>query len=299
MEFRNGTYDKYGRQLGFLETTFTSGTYLDNGESRELSAVSVRERLGNYTKYNGVGQLYSYKDIMTDANGAVSESYQTDTLYDIRNRVEGYTQETLGADGRVGRVEVSGQKYNNLSQVIAYKQIQYDYPPGSAFGAEFYMHGYRSKTVTDRRNTLYNAFGQATFYDEISETFNGNTEPTSRDFTTYRGAGEMGAPIEWLNGNKFSYTALEQYNSENAVVDYEVVERDGEGHVLTYLKKIYADDNGKKGALITAEAVKNVTLDEFGVPLYQKRTSLALGAVFDLAAINWEGLETFSAYGTG
>ncbi|EKD27848.1 MAG: hypothetical protein ACD_79C00526G0001, partial [uncultured bacterium] len=165
-EFRNGTYDKFGRQLGFVETTYLTGTYMDGDMQRQLNSVSIRERVGAYTKYNGLGMLFSYKDIMTDANGAVSEAYQLDAKYDYRRRVISYTQENKRATGAYSRVEVTKQTYNNLGQVLSYLEETFN----------FSSHGdLRSRVVTDRKNSLYNSLGQAIYNYEISQTFTGSS----------------------------------------------------------------------------------------------------------------------------
>jgi hypothetical protein len=88
-EFRNGQYDKFGRQIGSVETTFLTGTYLDNGVERQINSVSVRERLAAYTEYRN-GQLFAYRDRTTDSNGAVTEAWQLSASYDFKNRVLDY-----------------------------------------------------------------------------------------------------------------------------------------------------------------------------------------------------------------
>ncbi|OVE74116.1 hypothetical protein BVX93_00465, partial [bacterium B13(2017)] len=189
--FRNGTYDRLGRQIGFYETNGMIGSYYEDGVLKEINSISIRERIGLSTEYNAIGQLLSYKDIMIDPNGAESYVWQLDAAYDYRGRVFSYTQENISADGRRSRTTVRDQVYNRLGQVLSYHDET----------MHFNVNGdLKYKTVTDRRNTIYNAFGQTLFYDELSETFDGKNVLTQSDYSTYRVPDDIEASLYWLNG---------------------------------------------------------------------------------------------------
>ncbi|MBN2143842.1 MAG: hypothetical protein JW774_04375, partial [Candidatus Aureabacteria bacterium] len=288
-EFRNGLYDNFGRQLGFLETTYVTGTYLDQGVAKKIQSVTSRERIAAYTKYNHAGQIDSYREIVTDPNGAKSIVWQTDTQYDFRNRMVAYVQETTKPGGSHTRAELTAQTYNKLNQVLTYHEVLYNFDEDGDM---------RSRTITDRLNTLYNSSGQAVYNLETSETFTGSSAISDNAYTTYR---ETTSPLDWLTGlSNVAYTEeLDHYYVNGVdlgpvIVDYEILERDGENHVLYYRKRVYENNNGVRGNTVNDELVNNAEFDQYGNPLLQRRMDTPTG--FDaqgLADLDWANAPAF------
>ncbi|OVE72333.1 hypothetical protein BVX93_02160, partial [bacterium B13(2017)] len=289
--FRGGIYNRAGRQIGFHETNGMIGSYFEDGILKEINSVSIRERIASYTSYNAIGQLLSYQEKNTGPTGAESYTWQLDAAYDYRGRVVSYTQENTSSDGRVSRTRVTDQVYNRLGQVLSYHDETLHF---NADGDIKY------KTITDRRNTIYNAFGQALFYDEISKTLDGRNALTQSDYSTYRVPEDIEASLYWLNGEDVVFTEYGSYNNEDVIIDFIVNERSEDGTILSYIKKMYKDD-GERGDLLACEIVKNTEFDDFGSPLVQKRL-LVSGAEFlqmDLSLIDWENIESLAVEGKG